>query len=523
VRKSAVLVSSGLRRDFTAAVIARVSRAALVALVWLAATTATYAQPAADGPARVYVRRIEFVGVTRTDDETLRRELTQLEGTFVNTVELERSRQRLERLPFIANARVALRPVGTTPDVVDVVISIEEAPARRYGGGGGYSESLRTSLYGYYSDDNWLGKGQRIAVQVEGSDLRRRLDVLHTVPYVTPDGTSRTVALSANDIDQLTVDSSPVHVESASARLEYGLRLAGRDIDEQRATEAAPACFGPNPHLSPVVADRCVARLRVGVDARVVDLATTHGSSSQWIDWIAEQGGAPTSQGFLATKIREADWLLGWNADLRDADVFASRGAQQTLSVRAALPGSDAEYVMATYEAARYWPVGATWTFDLRGNVGLGVAYGATPSLPPYQNFFAGGPNTVRGFRDGGLGPRDSLGRPYGGNLLAALQLEAMAAWPSRWRDRVRVGFFYDVGNVFSTEDVKFADEQGQPLDYGFKSSDLRRSYGLALHVRVPLGLLRISYGEPLNARESASVFHRDEVEHWQLSLGVQF
>jgi outer membrane protein assembly factor BamA len=98
-----------------------------------------------------------------------------------------------------------------------------------------------------------------------------------------------------------------------------------------------------------------------------------------------------------------------------------------------------------------------------------------------------------------------------------------MAAWPSRWRGRVRVGFFYDVGNVFSTEDVKFADEQGQPLDYGFKSSDLRRSHGLALHVRVPLGLLRISYGEPLNARESASVFHRDEVEHWQLSLGVQF
>ena len=87
----------------------------------------------------------------------------------------------------------------------------------------------------------------------------------------------------------------------------------------------------------------------------------------------------------------------------------------------------------------------------------------------------------------------------------------------------MRVGFFYDVGNVFSTEDVKFADEQGQPLDYGFKSSDLRRSYGLALHVRVPLGLLRISYGEPLNARESASVFYRDEVEHWQLSLGVQF
>ena len=495
----------------------------MVALALLAVAAPSHAQSAPAGPARVYVRRIEFVGLMRTDDETLRRQLTQLEGTYVNTVELERSRQRLERLPFIASAHIALRPIDATPDVVDIVISIEEAPAHRYGGGGGYSESLRTSLHGYYSDDNWLGKGQRVAVQLEGSELQSRLDVLHTAPYVTAEGTSRTIALSANDIDQLTVDSSPLRADVASFRLEYGLRLAGRDIGEQRAEKELPACFGPNPRLSPVVADRCVARLRLGVEARFVDLATTAGSSSQWIDWIADQGGAPTSQGLLTTKTREADWLLGWSTDLRDAEVFATRGAQQTLSVRVALPGSDAEYVVATYEAARYWPIGAAWTFDLRGNVGIGAAYGSTTSLPPYQNFFAGGPSTVRGFRDGGLGPRDSLGHPYGGNLLTALQLEVMAAWPSRWRDRVRVGFFYDVGNVFSTESVEFADAQGQPLDYGFKASELRRSVGVAFHVRVPLGLLRISYGEPLNAREGEGVFHRDEVEHWQLSLGVHF
>jgi cell division septal protein FtsQ len=129
---------------------ARASRAALVALALLAVAAPSHAQSAPAGPARVYVRRIEFVGLMRTDDETLRRQLTQLEGTYVNTVELERSRQRLERLPFIASAHIALRPIDATPDVVDIVISIEEAPAHRYGGGGGYSESLRTSLHGYY-------------------------------------------------------------------------------------------------------------------------------------------------------------------------------------------------------------------------------------------------------------------------------------------------------------------------------------------------------------------------------------
>jgi outer membrane protein insertion porin family len=494
---------------------------ALAALAWLA-TASVAAQPAPGGPARIYVRRIEFVGVAHSNDQTLRRELTQLEGAPLNTVELERSRLRLERLPFVASARIALQPVGATPDVVDVVISIVEAPAHRYGGGGGYSESLRASLYGYYTDEDWLGEGQRLAVQIETSELRSRLDVLYTVPYVTVDGISRTIALSAYDLAGLTVDSSPLRADFATVRLEYGLRLAGRGRDAPRPDEARP-CVGPNLRLSPVAADRCLARLRIGVEAGVAELATEPGSSAQWNDWIAAQGGSATGPGLVATTIREADGLLIWRIDRRDAPVFAQSGVEQALSLRAALPGSDAEYLAAAYEGARYWPLGGSWTFDVRGRLEIGAAYGTTTSLPPYRNYFAGGPDTVRGFREGSLGPHDSLGLPYGGNLLAALQLELMAAWPLLSRDRVRIGFFYDVGNVFSTEGVAFADERGLPLDYRFAWSELRRSVGLALHVRVPMGLVRISYGQPLNARESSSVFHRDEVEHWQVSLGVAF
>ena len=494
---------------------------ALAAVAWLAAASAA-AQPAPDGPARIYVRRIEFAGVVHSNDETLRRQLTQLEGAPLNTVELERSRLRLERLPFVASARIALRPVGTTPDVVDVVISIVEAPAHRYGGGGGYSESLRASLYGYYTDEDWLGEGRRLAVQIEGSELRSRLDLLYTVPYVTVDGVSRTIALSAYDVDGLTVDSSPLRADFASLRLEYGLRLARRGSDAQRMDEPGP-CVGPNLRLSPVAADRCLARIRIGVEASFADLATEPGSSAQWTDWIAAQSGSVTGQGLVATTIREVDGLLVWRIDRRDAPVFAQSGAEQALSFRAALPGSDAEYFAAAYEAARYWPLGGPWTFDLRGRLGIAAAYGTTTSLPPYRNYFAGGPDSVRGFRESSLGPRDSLGRPYGGNVLAALQLELMAASPFFSSDRVRVGFFYDVGNVFSTEGVAFADERGLPLDYRFAWSELRRSLGVAVHVRVPLGLVRISYGQPLNARESPSAFHRDEIEHWQVSLGVAF
>lgn len=162
----------------------------------------------------------------------------------------------------------------------------------------------------------------------------------------------------------------------------------------------------------------------------------------------------------------------------------------------------------------------------LRGRLGHGAEYGGdTSSLPPYLNWFAGGPRTVRGYRDFGLGPRDSLGNPYGGDTLLAGQLEVMTAWPQRWRENVRVGFFYDAGNVFYGADgVAFYDEAGQSLDYGFDWSELRRSTGLALEVLLPFGLVRASYAVPLDPEEHpTSVFRRDDVERFQIGFGVGF
>jgi outer membrane protein insertion porin family len=104
----------------------------------------------------------------------------------------------------------------------------------------------------------------------------------------------------------------------------------------------------------------------------------------------------------------------------------------------------------------------------------FGEAYGGeTSSSPPYLNRFAGGTGTVRGARAAGLGPRDSLGNPYGGNLLTTAQLEVLTPWPGRAGERLRVGFFYDLGNVFETEGVAFTDSAGPPLDYSFDAPTL--------------------------------------------------
>jgi outer membrane protein insertion porin family len=158
----------------------------------------------------------------------------------------------------------------------------------------------------------------------------------------------------------------------------------------------------------------------------------------------------------------------------------------------------------------------------LHGVAGYGDALDDTTALPPYLNWSAGGPSTVRGYR--GLGPKDSLGNPYGGNLLTAAQLELKTAWPRRWAERMRSGFFLDVGNVYSTDGTAFFDGSGQPIDHGFSASELRASAGVAADLLLPFGTVRLSYAIPLNSTDDdADVWFRDRTERFQISFGVDF
>jgi outer membrane protein insertion porin family len=266
--------------------------------------------------------------------------------------------------------------------------------------------------------------------------------------------------------------------------------------------------------------------LRLGIELRSAELTAGGGASTQLIDWVSTNGDSSASAGAVSTNVDGIDFFLGWRRDSRDRPVFGDNGLEQALTLRAALPGSDVEYYRADYDVEQRLRLGERWTLRLRGRLGHGAAYGGdTSSVPPYLNWFAGGPLTVRGYREDGLGPRDSLGNPYGGDTLLAGQLEVMTAWPQRWRENVRVGFFYDAGNVFYGGDgVAFYDEAGQPLDYGFDWSELRRSTGLALEVLLPFGLLRASYAVPLDPQKHpTSVFRRDAVERFQISFGVGF
>ena len=115
----------------------------------------------------------------------------------------------------------------------------------------------------------------------------------------------------------------------------------------------------------------------------------------------------------------------------------------------------------------------------------IGVAIGFGAPLHPAERFFAGGGNTVRGYRQDSLGPRQPGGAPSGGSALLVLNQEVR--FPL-WRRLAGVGFI-DAGNVFeSARDIALRG--------------LRLGTGFGLRLDSPLGLVRADYGFPLHRKD---------------------
>jgi outer membrane protein insertion porin family len=148
---------------------------------------------------------------------------------------------------------------------------------------------------------------------------------------------------------------------------------------------------------------------------------------------------------------------------------------------------------------------------------------GDTSDIPPNRHFFAGGPDTVRGFKDYTLGPRDSLGNPYGGDSAVTGQIEAILPLPDKYSTSARVSLFYDFGQVFYLGDTKFENKIGHPVDYRFSLNALRTSAGIGVQWLAPLGLFQFSFAYPLQYRRDGAKNYGDEIERFQFTIGKAF
>ena len=451
-----------------------------------------------DPKSRVYVRRINFDGVDQVDDEVLRREMRQMEGAYLSNRLVDRSKVRLQRLPYIESVEVNNTPVPGSPDLVDVNFDLEYRMPGQFSGGVGYSESQKLLLNGSIIHTNFLGSGNRVALELISGRFQKIYSLSHTDPYRSMDGIRRTVSINFRDLTQFTSAASDFSTTSAGATIDYGYPL----------TEYQTLSFG--------------------LTYQHAELLASASSTQQAQDWVTSNGDTfieDTGVGFefFGTEYDSLELLAGWSYDSRNRALFATRGTRQQFVLGFAIPGSDVEYYTARYNFTKYFQLWKRWVLRFNAEFAIGEALGDTTALPPFKHFFGGGPQSVRGFRESYLGPRDSFGNPYGGNVLVASQTELILPLPEKWASQARASLFYDIGNVFDTGEVAFTDKLGSPVLYKPEFDELRASVGIGVQWLAPLGLFRFSYAFPLNEYVGNDRYFGDELERFQFSIGQAF
>ena len=417
---------------------------------------------------RAYIRHINFVGNSGTNDETLRREMRQLEAAPFSKTAVERSRERLARLPFIESAEVETKPVSGSDDLVDIEYKVKERQPGQIQFGVGYSGAQCFLINASVSNSNFLGTGNTVSITADNSYLTRALNLSWTNPYFTEDGISQTISTYYRRSKGVVRYSSGFDYNVIGADLTYGIPLS----------------------------EFMFLRVGAGVSRTALETFPTI-SSDQILKFVIDNGDTYTNYLFHT----------GLARDTRNRTFFASSGSLSRLTIDGTIPGSDLLYYNIAYQQQQYFTLPYHFFIEFDGNLGWITAYGHTLAPPPYQNYFAGGPNTVRGFRDGSLGPRDTpFDNPFGGKLRTTEQTTLVIPLPVVSDNKTtRLGLFYDAGNVFNN-----------PGD--FRLDQLRQSVGLGFAFFTPiLGLLDLSYAFPLNVKPG------DIPQHFQITFGSGF
>ena len=413
---------------------------------------------------RVYVRRVNIQGNTRTRDEVIRRELRQLEGAWYSARKIEESKKRLDRLGYFKEVNVETPAVPGTTDQVDVNFTVVEQPTGALLLGAGFSSSEGLVLSGSISQNNFLGTGNALSLQVNSGKVNTVYALSFTQPYWTVDGVSRGIDIYKRDVDSTSLDVGSYKTATLGINFRLGV---------------------------PVTADDTIL---FGLGAENTEVSTFVNSPQRFIDFVNTFGRSNSNFPFT----------VAWQRDTRDSAFFPRSGRLQRASAEISVPGGDLKYYKLSYQQQWFTPLTRTWTLLLRGEAGYGDGYNGKP-LPFYKNFFAGGISTVRGYRTGSLGPRDVNDEALGGNTLVVGSVEAFFPFPGFRDDKTaRMSVFLDAGAVYG--------DKSKAGSEGFKFST-----GVSVSWLSPVGPLRLSFGFPLNAKDT------DKKEPFQFQLGRTF
>jgi outer membrane protein insertion porin family len=425
---------------------------------------------------RVYVRRINIVGNTRTRDEVIRRELRQLEGAFYDNQKLQRSKRRLDLTQFFTEVDLETEPVAGTTDQVDITIRVKERPTGSLLFGVGFSSAEKFIVTGSVTQQNLFGSGNSLSLQLSSGSISRTYALSYTNPYWTVDGISLGYDLYNRRFDPTSLGLGNYRTDTKGV----GVRL-GYPITETGSINGG------------------LAFERTAID-------TFDNSPQRFIDFVNENGRSTDLT--LAT--------LGWARDGRDSSLWPTTGSNQRIGVEVALPFTDLNYYKIGLTNTFFVPLSRTFTYALTTEVGGGEGYNGQ-ELPFFKSYYAGGPGSVRGYSQSSLGPRDPQGI-LGGTRKAVASMELLFPFPGIGQDRTaRLSVFADAGQVWTPGAPKTNTNGSPGVDGRLKTLGLRYSYGLAFSWISPIGPLKMSMGFPYRDREG------DRIQRFQFTLGTSF
>jgi outer membrane protein insertion porin family len=420
---------------------------------------------------RVYVRRINLTGNTRTRDSVLRREMRQLESAWYAGDKIARSKERLDRLQYFDSVDVETPAVAGSTDQVDLNVNVTEKSTGSIQFGAGLSSSDGVVLGVTVNQPNFLGTGNRVNTQINTSKTNTVYSLSFTDPFFTPDGVSRGFDVYRRDLDTSSNNSiGTYNSQSYGAGVRFGLPLGEKDF------------------------------LSAGLTADFTKVDLSSDSPKQYLDFCGNSSGC-TSNSLQLTS--------AWTHDSRDNTLFPNKGVLQRLSAEVSLPVLDLEYYKIDYKHTWFKDVTKNVTFMLNGELGYADSYG-NKEYPFFKNFYVGGVNSVRGYDNGSIGPRDidpgtNEDFAVGGTTRIVGNAEVFVPVPLiKNSSQFRLSAFVDAGNVYGNS---------ESINLG----ELRYGAGVGVSWFSPFGPLKLVFAKALNAKDT------DNTQTMQFQLGSQF
>ncbi len=428
---------------------------------------------------RVYVRRINIGGNTKTRDEVVRQESRQMEGAWYDDEKVKRSKQRIDKTDYFSEVTVETPPVPGTTDQIDVNYNVTEKSTGNISLGAGFSQSEKVMLSGSISQANIFGSGKFVAVQVGTGKINRAIGLSYNNPYFTVDGVSQGFDVYHRKTDPTSL-GYVYKTESTGGGIKFGIPIGERQSIN----------FGA-----------AVDYTKVEIDLNDPD------TPLQYTDFVKTFCGPNENTcGNLSVPL-----TVGWVSDGKDSVINPTRGTYQKAAFEVS-PGGDLRYYKATYQHQRFFPVSQKMVLMLNGEAGYAKGLSGQ-QLPFFKNFYAGGVGSVRGYDTASLGPYelDSNGDEVrlGGTRRYIFNAELTMPVPGFGVDKsMRFGPFFDAGQVTSDEEKRAGV---------YDSGPVRMSVGLAATWLSPLGPLKFSVAEPLNKQKS------DNIQIFQFQMGTMF